>query len=938
LPEPFYNLLDEFSDKIAIVEGDARITYADLSRAVKNVVGRIGSERRLVFLEARNDSISITAYLACLAGGHPVYLFGHSDAARAEDLAKRYQPNAILRVRDGALEVEQRRREPHRLHPDLRILLSTSGSTGSPKFVKLSQRNIQSNAESIASYLELTSSDRAATSLSFNYSYGMSVVNSHLSVGGSLLLTERSVSELAFWQEFDVASATSFAGVPYTFELLRGAGDAWSRSPSLRYATQAGGRLAPELVRHFARQGAADGWRFYVMYGQTEAAPRIAYLPPEHAEAYPDCIGVAIPGGTLSLLDADGQEISAAGVEGELAYRGPNVMMGYASESADLASDETPPLLLTGDIALQNEHGLYRIVGRTSRIVKPFGVRINLDELQDQIRETLPGAVCAGTDHQIVVACPPPAASNQIANLPQRLASNYNLPSFLFVARAVDHVPLLSNGKTDFQAVLAFGAPAAARGGVSARGDAKGRRRGLAAALRLPLRPRKAVTQSVSTIFATYLEARPVEDGSTFEALAGDSLSYVRTQLALEEYMGAVPVDWHQWSVADLERLSRGQSVDRHPSSTTRLTIRPTEAALLPAVRRFNERMEAAGSLWKFYDSETPDWLEASKGGRASRSYHLAVDADGEVRGGFVLKEQEFVLNGVSTIVANTQGPVSEGIVDPDFGSLGAVLLARALARQPLQFGWGSSSRKAEVLDQAGWASRQVPILLQIVNASAFLRRSPLVRRNRWASFAANLLAATGLGSLGNAMLRKLVAASAPQAPAFTTCEEEKFGHWADEIWELARGAYGFAAVRDARALNELMPVARWPHAIPLRIKVGGDTVGWAALRDRQLDGDSIFGDLRVGSVIDMLAVPGQEKTVATAAFSHLRARGADVVGAVVSHDAWIKAFKGAGFVALPGRRNVSFSPALSAAAGGFDAVARRVHLTLIDGDGPRLF
>ncbi|MDP3491528.1 MAG: AMP-binding protein [Hyphomonadaceae bacterium] len=842
----------------------------------------------------------------------------------------------ILRVRRGAVEVEQRRRELHRLHPELRVLLSTSGSTGSPKFVKLSERNIWSNAESIATYLELTSKDRAATSLSFNYSYGMSVVNSHLMVGGSLLLTERSVSEPAFWREFEAAGATSFAGVPYTFELLRGTGDAWSRSSSLRYVTQAGGRLAPELVRHFTRLGVADGWRFYVMYGQTEAAPRIAYLPPEHADTHPDCIGVAIPGGELSLLDAAGRPISEAGVEGELVYRGANVMMGYALNSADLSTDETPPQLLTGDIALRNDQGLYRIVGRTSRIVKPFGVRINLDEMQDQIRETVPGAVCAGTDDRIVVLCPSPADASQVADLAQRLAAIYNLPLFLFHARAVDQVPMLSNGKTDLQAVLAL---ADAEGMSTAEiGAAKTLWRRVAAAFGLPPRPQLAATQSVSAIFATYLEARPIEEESTFEALAGDSLSYVRTQLALEAYMGAPPVDWHQWSVADLERLSRGQSIDRSSSSAATLTIRPTEAALLPAVRRFNARMEAGGSPWKFYDTATPDWLGANEGARASRSYHLAVDDDGEVRGGFVLKEQDFVLNGADVVVANTQGPVSEGVVDPDFGSLGAILLAQALARQPLQFGWGSSARKAEVLTQAGWPLRQVPILLQIVDARAFLRRSPLVRRNRPMSLVANLLAATGVGTLGNAILRRLMAASVPPGPAFAAYEEEKFGDWADDIWALARGAYGLAAIRDARALNELMPAGRWPDAIPLRVEVAGVTVGWAALRDHQLASDQTFGDLRVGSVIDMLAAPGQEQAVAAAAFNRLKARGVDVVGTVVSHDRWIKAFKGAGFVALPGRRNISLSPALAVAAGGFDASARRAHLTLIDGDGPRLF
>ncbi|HEY9236143.1 MAG TPA: AMP-binding protein [Phenylobacterium sp.] len=934
---PFYAQLEGFSDRVALIEGDAKISYADLTLSAQRISDQIGVERRLIFLEARNDSASIAAYLACLRGAHPVYLFGRSDSARAEILAERYQPNAILRVRDGLTEVEWRRRAPHQLHPELRVLLSTSGSTGSPKFVKLSELNIQSNAEAIAEYLNLTGEDRAATSLNFNYSYGMSVVNSHLAVGGSLLLTERSVSEPAFWTEFEAAGATSFAGVPYTFELLRGAGQAWSRLSSLRYVTQAGGRLAPELVRYFAQLGAADSWHFFVMYGQTEAAPRIAYLPPELAEAYPDCIGVAIPGGELSLLDAEGRPIIEAGVEGELAYRGANVMMGYALSSEGLSTSETPPLLLTGDIALRNHRGLYRIVGRTSRIVKPFGVRINLDELQDQVRESFPGAVCAGTDERIVVACPSVADEFEMSALRNRLAATHNLPSFLFNARAVREIPLLSNGKADLQAILALGDGGGGELTVE-RGAGLTALRRIASVLGLSSKSEAGGPQSVSAVFSAYLGARPITDESTFETLAGDSLCYVRIQLALEEYMGALPVDWHQWTVADLESLRRGENVAVRRAATSALTIQSTASALLPAIRRFNERMEAGRSPWRFYDTEIPDWLAPRSGTRASRSYHVAVDSRGEVRGGFVLKEQEFLLNGANVTVANTQGPVSEGVVNPAFGALGAILLAEALERQPLQFGWGSSARKAEVLAQAGWPSRRVPILLQIVNAQALLRQSPLVRRNPLMASVADALVATGLGSLGNRLLQKLAAAPRSSMPAFASYEEEEFGRWADQIWEAGRGAYRFLAIRDAQALNELMPAGKWPHAIALRVEVAGKTVGWAALRDHQLKADPTFGGLRVGSVIDMLAVPGREQVVAAAASNHLKKRGADVVGTIVSHDRWIQAFRSAGFVALPGRRNISFSPALAVEAGGFEATVQGAHLTLVDGDGPRLF
>ena len=132
------------------------------------------------------------------------------------------------------------------------MLASTSGSTGSPKLVRLSRENLLSNAVAIGDYLELGTADRAITTLPLHYCYGLSVVNSHLVAGASLRLTERSVVDDAFWLDFAEAGATSFAGVPYTFDMLDAAGFAERELPTLRYITQAGGRLDPERARRFA--------------------------------------------------------------------------------------------------------------------------------------------------------------------------------------------------------------------------------------------------------------------------------------------------------------------------------------------------------------------------------------------------------------------------------------------------------------------------------------------------------------------------------------------------------------------------------------------------------------------------------------------------------------------------------------------------------------
>lgn len=471
-----------------------------------------------------------------------------------------------MRFEPGAPTIEWRHRDQINLHPDLKVLLSTSGSTGSPKFVKLSHANIQSNARSIAEYLQLDGVDRAATSLKFNYSFGMSVLNSHLACGASLLLTDKSVTDRDFWTELRTHGATSFTGVPYTFELLQRVGVDWSEVPRLRYLAQAGGRLSPELVRTFARLGATHGWRFYVMYGQTEASPRMAYLPPERAAEFPECIGVAIPGGSLAILDDMGAPILAADQAGELVYSGPNVMMGHAQNVADLATDETAPVLLTGDIACRNEAGLYYIVGRRSRFIKPFGIRVNLDDVQKNARQWVPEAAATGTDERVILAVPSATAAETCADLTRDLASSYHLPHHIFELVRLAEIPRLETGKIDYQAILrnslAGDGPAAADGlEINKPGTFLGTvmsaeyvRQVFREAMKI-LGFDRSGWKGVGEIFGIFASVDSIEPAATFRKLGGDSLSYVQVQMALEDYLGYVPDQWEFMTIDELEGL-----------------------------------------------------------------------------------------------------------------------------------------------------------------------------------------------------------------------------------------------------------------------------------------------------------------------------------------------------------------------------------------------
>jgi acyl-CoA synthetase (AMP-forming)/AMP-acid ligase II len=539
---------------VAIVNGDTETSYASLLVSALRYRDMLGEQRRLIFLETSNSVDAIAAYLGCMMGGHVVHLYAGSEMLAARQRAASLRPNVRIAPTDGVYRLDWIGDEQHRLHPDLRVLLATSGSTSAAKFVKLSERNLLSNAEAIADYLNLGPAERAATTLDFAHAFGLSVVNAHLFSGGSLMLTDKSVIKSEFWDEFRRHGATNFSGVPFSFEMLK-SNDAWASNPAITHVAQAGGRLAPDLVRHYAKLGEANGWRFHVMYGQTEASPRMAHLPPELAVAYPDCIGVAIPGGTIQILDEDGAPVTKANVPGELCYSGPNVMMGYVTAPEDLATDETPARLGTGDIAQRNEHGLYRIVGRASRFVKPFGIRVGLDDAQAVARVTAPSAICVGDDQRIVVAVLEQEAGAPVDDAIAAIAERFALPRFIFQSLILEAMPLLSSGKIDYRTLLESAAPvpASRQPDTGFPGLIKTFARRFAFEFTGIVGLRREEWESVEAIYETFVGVKPSSSEQSFRDLAGDSLSYVSTQLALEDYLGPLPDDWESKSIRELQ-------------------------------------------------------------------------------------------------------------------------------------------------------------------------------------------------------------------------------------------------------------------------------------------------------------------------------------------------------------------------------------------------
>ena len=562
-----------FADAPAVVTGTGVLTYRELAGRVDSLARRLGPVRRLVALAAGNDLDSLVAYLAALQAGHPLIIVPADKPAALDAVLSGYDPDVILRPAAGSALIDERRPgTAHELHPDLALLLSTSGSTGSPKLVRLSHANVQSNAEAIADYLGIGPGDRAATTLPMSYCYGLSVINSHLLRGAGLVLTDLSVVDPCFWDLFRSAGATSFAAVPYTFELLERAGFADMDLPGLRYVTQAGGRLAPEKVRDAADLGRRRGWDLFVMYGATEATARMAYLPPDLAATVPHAIGIPVPGGSFRIDPVPGLE------HGELVYTGPNVMLGYAEHPGDLAAGRTIEELRTGDLARLHPAGVYEIVGRRSRFVKIVGLRVDLGQVERILADLGVQSACAGNDSGLVVAV---EGDQDTALLGKVLAQGVGLPRASVALHAVADLPRLSSGKIDYPAVLALGRPDATGAGRAAAAGTDG-------------------TGSVKTIFAETLEQPDIDDGDTFVSLGGDSLSYVAASVRLEQALGHLPANWHVTPVKDLQA---GPPAVPHPAA-----VRPGRNQHRAAGRRHHlHHQHARGSLPLARHSPRPD-------------------------------------------------------------------------------------------------------------------------------------------------------------------------------------------------------------------------------------------------------------------------------------------------------------------------------------------
>lgn len=467
----FWNIENIHQNQTALIDDNSgkTYTYGELGEKIRKLSGFIPSgSKKLVFLFCDNSAQCIIAYLSLLRSGHAVYLANSKmDAGLKLKLINLYKPEILiscLSISDIIPDYKYNKfgkeliiyngpESAQSIHNDLAVLLSTSGTTGSPKLVRLSYKNIQSNAKSIAEYLTISENERPATSLPLSYSFGLSVINSHLLKGASIFCTDKSMVMRAFWEEFSKNECTSFSGVPFNYQMLHRLKFSEMNLPSLTAMTQAGGHLKDDLIKYFYDFAKEKNKRFFVMYGQTEATARISFVPFEKLGEKIGSIGIPVPGGRIKVFSGD-EEIKTPRITGELVYQGPNVMMGYAESRTDLsAGDELNGVLRTGDIGYLDKDGYAYITGRMKRFIKLFGLRVNLDEIEKMIEDNYSvSAACYGTDEEMRIFVQS-ADENFSQTVRQKIIDIYKLHHSVVRVKCIKFLPVNTSGKRDYKAI-----------------------------------------------------------------------------------------------------------------------------------------------------------------------------------------------------------------------------------------------------------------------------------------------------------------------------------------------------------------------------------------------------------------------------------------------------------------------------------------------------
>ena len=397
------------------------------------------------------------------SGAIPLLLELNISQAILDNLIQKYQPEFIvcnklnLKTIKNYIEIFKlennillkiKSKINYKINDDLALLLSTSGSTGSPKFVRLSHKNLLTNTKQISSFLPTGPSEISITTMPMSYTYGLSIINTHIMNGSKIFVSERSIVEKLFWTNLNNFNVTNFGGVPFFYKILNKLNFKNIETKNLKYITQAGGKLENKLAQKIIETCDKKNIKFYMMYGQTEATARISYVPCEKVKEKLGTIGNLVEGGKIWLEDDQGNVIKKINQEGELIFSGKNVCLGYSEDYKDLIKgNENNEILRTGDLAKIDVKGNYFIVGRKKRFSKIFGLRINLDDLEEKLNLKGFDCACSGNDEKIIIFI---RESNNSTQIKDYIKKNFKIQDSGFKLIPVKEIPRTYSGKIDY--------------------------------------------------------------------------------------------------------------------------------------------------------------------------------------------------------------------------------------------------------------------------------------------------------------------------------------------------------------------------------------------------------------------------------------------------------------------------------------------------------
>ena len=458
----FLNIDKHDQNKVAIKDDSGHVlTYADICKTIENMA-ELNLPRCVVFCLCESCSGSLVGYLAFENNKQvPLLISANMDNELRTNLEKIYNPSyywvparfadeiggeIIFSAYDYVLK--KTGKDPYPLNEKLSMLLTTSGSTGSPKLVRHKYGNLEANAENVSKAFSWTSEEIGICDLPMNYTMGLNVINTYLFVGATVLMVKANLMDPYFWKFIKENEGTSFCGVPFSYEIMRRIGFEKMDLPKLHTLAEGGGKLTDKMFKWLADLCDKTGRRFCATFGTSETSARVAFLDPSLAKVKTGSIGKAIPDGELFLLDE--VEEDNGGFCGELGYRGPNVTMGYATCKDDLVkNDEFCGEYHTGDLARRDSDGYYYIIGRKGRFLKLFGLRVSLDETERILKSQFTNSdfVCTGDDKKMQIFCTDVTLKDKI--IPY-VSSKTNLHNSAFGVIVIDKIPRNEYGKVKF--------------------------------------------------------------------------------------------------------------------------------------------------------------------------------------------------------------------------------------------------------------------------------------------------------------------------------------------------------------------------------------------------------------------------------------------------------------------------------------------------------